>query len=441
MLRSIDRRLPRGSTETSRALYPLVAALALALTGCSGCSPIVGAECREGLTRCGELCVDLQSDPQHCGACNNACAAGQACVAGMCTFDFDGGPRDGDVLDGELRDGEPEDTLFIFDGDYPDGYLHDGQLPDGQLPDGQLPDGSVSCDDCELPNLCCAGRCVDPLTDHAHCGGCGMACDVSETCEDGSCEPICDPPTTYCGGDCVLLDTDPDHCGRCNNRCPTGLCADGRCVGTPPGHVVLIGHSYQVSRAVIRRVLGNAVWLATLPPVEPALDVLVYEGDASTASRNNATTAINESAAGRTWRRTVFSDVEELEAGLPDAEVVLIHARGNATDAALMALGAEWGPALVAFVERGGVVVVLDAGGSHGGTWQIPAAAGLLDVGGRTTIGTPTLDVVEPGDAVATGLPGQYRAELASAHFDNAGGAVTVVAHEGAPVVVHRVVP
>jgi hypothetical protein len=34
---------------------------------------------------CGGACVDLTSDPVHCGACSAACAAGESCVGGVCT--------------------------------------------------------------------------------------------------------------------------------------------------------------------------------------------------------------------------------------------------------------------------------------------------------------------------------------------------------------------
>jgi hypothetical protein len=43
------------------------------VTGCCG-----------GESRCGSSCVDLTSNPNHCGACANACPAGHACVAGSC---------------------------------------------------------------------------------------------------------------------------------------------------------------------------------------------------------------------------------------------------------------------------------------------------------------------------------------------------------------------
>jgi hypothetical protein len=36
-------------------------------------------------TRCGARCVELSTDAQHCGACDHACAATEACAAGACT--------------------------------------------------------------------------------------------------------------------------------------------------------------------------------------------------------------------------------------------------------------------------------------------------------------------------------------------------------------------
>lgn len=35
-------------------------------------------------TSCGGVCVNLQTDPAHCGACTNACTGGQACQQGTC---------------------------------------------------------------------------------------------------------------------------------------------------------------------------------------------------------------------------------------------------------------------------------------------------------------------------------------------------------------------
>jgi hypothetical protein len=45
-----------------------------------GCTP----GCAAGTLRCGDRCIDVRSDPANCGACNNACPAGQACANGVC---------------------------------------------------------------------------------------------------------------------------------------------------------------------------------------------------------------------------------------------------------------------------------------------------------------------------------------------------------------------
>ncbi len=42
-------------------------------------------ECLEGLTPCGENCIDLETDPSHCGACDQACSQGaDNCTFGIC---------------------------------------------------------------------------------------------------------------------------------------------------------------------------------------------------------------------------------------------------------------------------------------------------------------------------------------------------------------------
>ena len=447
---------------TPRSIEIFRACLGVIALGAFGCaSPIVGAECRDGWIVCDGVCVDAENDALNCGGCGLECPAWAECRVGACVGRTDGGMMDGDVFDaerpdGDLPDGAPRDVMdpdapqFVPDGALPDGALPDGALPDGALPDGALPDGALPdgalpdsglvdagpCGACTVDQLCCGTSCVDPTSDPRHCGGCGMACEVEEECVASVCEPICAPPTTYCDGLCVLLDVDPDNCGVCGRRCPTGLCSAGMCIDARPGHVVLVGHSYDVSRVVIRRVVGNSVWLANAAEI----DVGIYEGDARAAARNGVNRAIDESASGRVWNRMPLADADAIVAALGELEVVLVHAQNGATDAELLALGAALGPFLRPYVAGGGVVVVLDGGGSHAGTWQILDAAGLLDAGGRTSIGNVTLDVVSPTDAVATGLPFQYRAENESASFTSDDGADVVVQHGTAPVVLHRVV-
>lgn len=51
-----------------------------------------GAACPTGYTACGGGCVDVQQSPAHCGACNQTCAATEACVAGTCAALSSGNP-------------------------------------------------------------------------------------------------------------------------------------------------------------------------------------------------------------------------------------------------------------------------------------------------------------------------------------------------------------
>jgi hypothetical protein len=51
---------------------------------CEASTSVAGSPCVAGLAACGGICRNLQTDPMHCGACNNACGAGGRCVAGAC---------------------------------------------------------------------------------------------------------------------------------------------------------------------------------------------------------------------------------------------------------------------------------------------------------------------------------------------------------------------
>jgi hypothetical protein len=84
--------------------------------------------CEPGLSRCSEGCVDLASDAANCGACGNACAAGEVCFGGVCAREHRCAP---------------------------------------------------------LTN--CADVCVDLSADAANCGACGNACAADEICFAGQC--------------------------------------------------------------------------------------------------------------------------------------------------------------------------------------------------------------------------------------------------------------
>jgi len=119
--------------------------------------------CPSGLENCDGECVDLDTDLEHCGACDNPCDlphATEECIDGQCT-----------LLACEDEAG--------YDWDNCDG---------------------VDANGCE----------TDKLTDHDNCGSCGVVCADDEGCVDGGCVWV-DP--ARCDQDGDLHYSDIPECG------------------------------------------------------------------------------------------------------------------------------------------------------------------------------------------------------------------------------------
>ncbi|MGB1700856.1 MAG: MXAN_6577-like cysteine-rich protein, partial [Nannocystaceae bacterium] len=127
-----------------------------------------GSDCE----KCGgDVCVDLTSDPIHCGECDLACPPGVGCEQGVCV------------------------------------------CPDGQT--------------------ACGEACVNTLGDVNHCGGCGNVCADGKVCYLGLCADTC-ADLEDCGGSCVDLSMDPMNCGACGTTCDVGaVCDGGSCACDP----------------------------------------------------------------------------------------------------------------------------------------------------------------------------------------------------------------
>jgi hypothetical protein len=132
-------------------------------------------QCKPGLERCGGRCVDVQTDPNRCGACDAQCNDDQVCNGGNCA--------------------------------------------------------------CRPGLDLCGGSCVDLQSDPDHCGDCGTTCAADERCNAGTCESTtsgsCPNDTCDLGNGrqaCVDFQTDPQNCGDCGNTCNTDeICVDRNC--------------------------------------------------------------------------------------------------------------------------------------------------------------------------------------------------------------------
>ncbi len=100
---------------------------------------------------------------------------------------------------------------------------------------------------CPSGTTCC-DTCVDINgSDRYNCGGCGYECDVTASCDQGTCvvatcaggntnDATClvspGKHGTCCGGTCQPIDTktDPANCGSCGRACPLGA----TCGSQPP---------------------------------------------------------------------------------------------------------------------------------------------------------------------------------------------------------------
>ena len=112
-----------------------------------------------------------------------------------------------------------------------------GRVDSGPPPDVALIDAEVGGGACNAPMIDCGGVCVDPSTDSANCGRCGMACGGGQACGSGVCggsPTACPPGYVDCGGECRDVSADPEQCGSCSGVCgDEEYCQDGACVCRP----------------------------------------------------------------------------------------------------------------------------------------------------------------------------------------------------------------
>ena len=252
--------------------------LANATTSCTAGACAV-TSCTTGFGNCNGLAADgcetnTQNDPDHCGACGNACLAGQVCTAGRCASVCPAGQTDcagacsNTAFDPDhcgtcatMCPSRPNTTRWCTAGTCGTACVVGRGDCDGMAANGCERDVSGDVMNCGACNnacparanatpTCAMGACsfacnagfadcdmnpvngceVDTRSTNAHCGACGSACVAGRTCQAGSCRLACATGLTECGGACVDTRTSLFHCGTCGNGCAAGqTCVAGMC--------------------------------------------------------------------------------------------------------------------------------------------------------------------------------------------------------------------
>ena len=214
---------PRGETSIMKksilglASAAIVAAITcVAVVACED-ETVMGKEakvnCSHGKVDCGGTCVDLVSNPDHCGACGLACSSTLVCSRGSCQANCNAG-------------------LLNCDRSCVNTHANNDNCGacGNACVDGNVCASSECKLSCPLGQTECGNGCVFLDHDASNCGKCGDRCLAGEVCQYGKCATSCEGRTN-CGGSCVNTDTDPQFCGGCDDHgCSVGeACDDGRC--------------------------------------------------------------------------------------------------------------------------------------------------------------------------------------------------------------------
>ncbi len=198
--------------------------------------------CAAGLTDCAGSCTNTQTDPANCGACARVCTApsnaAPVCAAGGCGFVCNAGFRD---CDNDPSNGCEVNTNTSVGNCGTCGRVCSFSNATATCTGGacQLSACSTGFRDCDGSST--NGCEVNTTNNVSHCGGCGVACSLSNAtpvctasvCQVGTCTGTfrnCNNnPSDGCEVDTA---SNPSHCGACGNVCGSGVCTNGTCVVT-----------------------------------------------------------------------------------------------------------------------------------------------------------------------------------------------------------------
>jgi hypothetical protein len=242
--------------------------------------------------------------------------------------------------------------------------------------------------------------------------------------------------------------SDRNHCGDCGSVCGTGMCAAGVCLDGTFGHAVLIGMDYAgvTTPSAASTVLGNAMFLAEGTKIEVARFRAFV--DAEGHGSEGVSKAIEHEAAERARvvqahdALTADEVLDDLVGG--ELDVLIVEDQPAAPAGELANIGAQWAGPMQAFLEKGGVVIVLVTNAGRGEMRQLLASSTLLGTSATIDVGGSTLFDWGWLDAVGQGIVGPFIAPPGAVSFiplepESGLFASVIGTASGAPVVLHKV--
>lgn len=251
--------------------------------GASGC----GHVCESGWDDCDQDPANgcespLQSDPNHCGGCGQACPsrpnASPNCAAGQCGYACIGSFED---CDGQASNGCEVNLQTSTTHCGGCGKTCGTASGVASCTGGTC---SIACNldwgDCDGVN---ANGCETSTATTANCGACGNACGSANgwaTCGAGDCEITCQAGFADCDGvnanGCeVDLKTDATNCGQCGRSCLGSTCEDGLCVPQD----VTVANDFTIRDGALYTTVGSRLSKISVAGTMFTSKVL-YQGDA-----------------------------------------------------------------------------------------------------------------------------------------------------------------